>query len=281
MDNPEALSFDREAARYDRVRPRYPATLFDDLMDLTGLKPGSRVLEIGAGTGIATRELAERGFAITALEPGPAMASIAEHHLKSFPNVQVVVSSFEDWPLPDEPFDLALSATAFHWLDRATRYVKSAAALPEGGHLAIIEYRHVAGGDDAFFSAAQKCYGRFVPGTSHDTRLPVWDRQPDTSEIDASPLFDLVAVRQFREEVSFSRDTYLDLLATYSGNLTLSTENRDRLFDCLGSLIDNDFGGTIKKAYRHELILARRTHEQMPTLLRANTAPIRPWPHGR
>lgn len=271
MDNPEALSFDREAARYDRVRPRYPATLFDDLMDLTGLKPGSRVLEIGAGTGIATRELAERGFAITALEPGPAMASIAEHHLKSFPNVQVVVSSFEDWPLPDEPFDLALSATAFHWLDRATRYVKSTAALPEGGHLAIIEYRHVAGGDDAFFSAAQECYERFVPGTSHDAALPGWDRPPDTSEIDASPFFDLVAVRRFREDISSSRDEYLDLLATHSGNLTLSLENRDRLFDCLGNLIDNDFGGIIEYPYRHELILARRTGEHIqnePTMPR-------------
>ncbi len=271
-----ALSFDREAARYDRVRPRYPAVLFDALIEITNLRPGSRVLEIGAGTGIATQPLAELGFVVTAIEPGPAMASIAKHHLKSFPNVQVVVSSFEDWPLPDEPFDLALSATAFHWLDRATRYVKSAAALREGGHLAIIEYRHVAGGDDAFFSAAQECYERFVPGSSHDAVLPGWDRPPDTSEIDASPFFDLVAVRRFREDISSSRDEYLDLLATHSGNLTLSLENRDRLFDCLGNLIDNDFGGIIEYTYRHELILARRTHERMPTLLRANTAPFRP-----
>ncbi len=262
-NNPEALSFDREAARYDRVRPRYPAALFDDLIDLTGLKPGSGVLEIGAGTGIATQPLAERGFAITALEPGPAMAALATRNLTSFPEVDIMVSSFEDWPLPDEPLDLVLSATAFHWLDPVTRYVKSAAALREGGHLAIIEYRHLAGDDDAFFSAAQECYERFVPRTSHDAALPVWDSPPDTSEIDASPFFDLVAVRRFREDISSSRDEYLDLLATHSGNLTLSLENRDRLFDCLGNLIDNDFGGIIGYAYRHELMLARRTGEHI------------------
>ena len=259
-DKHKALSFDREADLYDRVRPRYPAALFDDLVELADLRPDARVLEIGAGTGIATRALAERGFAITALEPGPAMAAVAGRNLPSFPNTEVIVSSFEDWTLPNEPFDLVLSATAFHWLDRATRYVKSAAALREGGHLAIVEYCHVAGGDDAFFASVQTCYERFVPDTPTNVPMPEWNQQPDTSEIDESPFFDLVAVRQFREEIPSTREEYLSLLSTYSGSLTLPEENRTRLFDCIGHLIDRDFSGKITKAYRHELILARRNH---------------------
>lgn len=256
--NALGLSFDRQADLYDLVRPSYPTALFDALSELTGLAAGARVLEIGAGTGIATRALAERGYTITAIEPGPAMAALAAHNLSSFPNVEVVVTSFEDWTHPAQPFDLVFSATAFHWLDRATRFARCAAALRHGGYLAIVEYSHVAGGDDDFFAAAQGCYERFVPGTPTGMTLPPWDQQPDTSEITASPDFDLVAVHQIREEIPSTREEYLALMSTYSGNLTLPIENRNRLFDCLGALIDRDFGGEITKAYRHELILARR-----------------------
>ena len=259
-DRRKALSFDRQADLYDRMRPRYPTALFDALVTLTGLTAGARVLEIGAGTGIATQALAERGFAVTALEPGPAMAAIAARKLSSFPDSHMIVSTFEEWPLPAEQFDLVVSATAFHWLDRTTRYEKSAAALRPGDHLAIVEYQHVAGGDDAFFATVQDCYERFVPGTETDVYLPDWNEQPDTSEIDESPFFDLVGVRQFREEIPSSREEYLSLLSTYSGTLTLPEENRSRLLDCIGHLIDCDFGGRITKAYRHELILARRNH---------------------
>lgn len=252
------FSFNRRAELYDRMRPRYPAAIFDALTALTGLTAGARVLEIGAGTGIATRALAERGFDVTALEPGPHMAAVATRNLASFPNVSTIVSTFEDWPLPPAPFDLVLSATAFHWLERTIRYEKSAVALRSGGHLAIVEYKHVAGGDSAFFDAAQHCYDCFVPGTVPNPHMPAWNDPPDTSEIEASPHFDLVAVRQLKEVIPSTRAEYLDLIDTYSGTLTLDPHNRNRLLDCLGTLIDNDFGGRIRKAYRHELILARR-----------------------
>lgn len=257
--NALGLSFDQEADLYDLVRPRYPTALFDALSELTSLTAGARVLEIGAGTGIATRDLAERGFAITALEPGPAMATVAKRNLSSFPNADVIVSSFEDWTPPAQPFDLVVSATAFHWLDRATRFARCAAALRHGGYLAIVEYSHVAGGDDDFFATVQECYERFVPGTEVGITRPPWDQQPDTSEITASPDFDLVAVHQIREEIPSTREEYLALMSTYSGNLTLPEKNRERLFECIGNLIDRDFGGEITKAYRHELILARRS----------------------
>lgn len=59
-DQPLREIFNEAAELYDRVRPGYPPRLFDDLAELAGLGSGSRVLEIGCGTGQATVPLAER-----------------------------------------------------------------------------------------------------------------------------------------------------------------------------------------------------------------------------
>jgi SAM-dependent methyltransferase len=145
-------TFDQAAELYDRARPRYPAGLFDDLAELAGIGPGSSVLEIGPGTGQATVALAERGCRVVAVELGAALAAVARRNLARFPAVEVVTAPFEDWPLPEEPFDLVLAATAFHWIDPDVRVVKAADALRPGGVLATVTTHHIAGGDDSFFA---------------------------------------------------------------------------------------------------------------------------------
>jgi SAM-dependent methyltransferase len=70
-------TFDRAADLYQDARPEYPEGLFDRLVDVTRLRPGDRVLEVGAGPGKATVPLSRRGLRVTALEPGPALAACA------------------------------------------------------------------------------------------------------------------------------------------------------------------------------------------------------------
>jgi SAM-dependent methyltransferase len=125
-------TFNEDAERYDRARPRYPKQMFDDLA-AAAVTPGARVLEIGCGTGQATVALAERGYRILAVELGAEMAMVARRNLARFDSVEVVTAAFEDWPLPDEPFDVVFSATAFHWVDPAVRVSKSADALRPRG----------------------------------------------------------------------------------------------------------------------------------------------------
>src|SRR5712675_3373893 len=79
---------------YDRVRPTYPDELFADLVAITGMDGRSSVLEVGCGTGQATRSLAALGFSVTAVEPGAGMATLARQRLGSFRNVQVETSTF-------------------------------------------------------------------------------------------------------------------------------------------------------------------------------------------
>ncbi|MEU7532377.1 class I SAM-dependent methyltransferase [Saccharothrix sp. NPDC042600] len=244
--------FGEDADHYDRHRPGYPDALFDHLT-------GPRVLEIGCGTGKATAPLARRGHSVVAVELSPAMAAVARRNLAPFPAVEVVVAEFETWPLPAEPFDLVLAATAFHWLDPATRAAKAAAALRPGGTLAIVSTHHVAGGswDEGFTAEIQACYERFDPGTPPGLRMTAADDVPrDDSEF--AGRFGPVEFHRYEWELAYTAPEYLDLLMTYSGHRALSPDRRAGLFACITALIDRR-GGRITKRFMTELAAARRT----------------------
>jgi SAM-dependent methyltransferase len=253
-------TFGQDAELYDRARPGYPAQLFADLAELAGLDPHSRVLEIGCGTGQATRPLAQLGYTVVAVELSADMATVARRNLRQFPNVTVDVSEFEQWTPPATPFDLVVSASAFHWIDPSIRVAKAADILRPDGTLALIHSEHVAGGTERFFADAQNCYERFDPKTT-----PGWRQQlaadipDDSSELDRSRRFGPAQFRRYEWEQSYTTRSYLDLLRTYSPTRSLPQAARDALLACLGGLIDRDHQGHITKRHLTQLTLAHRT----------------------
>lgn len=250
-------TFNEDAERYDRARPRYPVQLFDDLA--AAVPAGARMLEIGCGTGQATVALAERDYRIVAVELGPEMATVARRNLARFDSVEVVAAAFEDWPLPDEPFDVVFSATAFHWVDPAVRVSKSADALRPGGRLATVRTEHIAGGTEAFFAAAQACYERFDPATPPDLRMQSASDIPrDDRELTSSGRFAPATFHRYEWESSYSTEEYLDLLLTYSGHRALPAAQRSGLLDCIAGLIDGNHGGRVVKRYLTELRVTQR-----------------------
>jgi SAM-dependent methyltransferase len=253
------VTFDEDAERYDRARPGYPAAIFDDLAELAGIGPGCRVLEIGCGTGQATIPLAERGCEVVAVELGAELAEVARRNLARFPDVQVVNAAFESWPLPPEPFDVVLSATAFHWIDPAVRVVKSADALRPGGVLATIDTHHVAGGTEPFFVDAQDCYERWDPATPPGIRLPPADTVPlEGEELTRSGRFAPPQFRRHATDIPYTSASYIDVLLTYSGHRALEPTSQRGLLDCIAGLIDDRYGGQIVKRYLSLLRVARR-----------------------
>lgn len=251
--------FNEAAELYDRARPGYPSELFDDLAELAELQAGARVLEIGCGTGQATRPLAQRGFRITAVELGASLAAVARRNLAPFPEVEIVNAAFEDWPLPSEPFDLVLSATAFHWIDPSVRVTRTANALRSGGALAVIVTHHVAGGTEAFFVDVQRCYERWDPTTPPNLRLiPGRDIPVDTAELDGSGQFEPTLVRRYEWDQAYSAESYRAVLETYSDQRARPPEAGEQLLQCITRLIDTKYGGSIRKRYMNDLYLARR-----------------------
>jgi len=259
-------SFDQDAELYDRVRPRYPPALFDELVGLAGLPAAGRVLEIGCGTGQATLPLARRGYQVRCVELGANMARVARRNLRDCPDASVEVSAFEEWELSGGPYDLVLAATCWHWIDPDVRFRKAAAALRPGGALALVGTAHVSDGrGDAFFARAQEVYVRCEPETAGQwTGLPA-ATAGGPPEVDRE-LFGPPAFRRFPWSASYDARRYVDVLNTYSGHRTLPDGQRECLYGGIAGLIDAEFGGRIEKRYLFTLAVARLLPVAQPRL---------------
>ena len=130
--------FGEDADAYDRTRPVAPAAVFDELVRLADLAPGASVVEIGPGTGQATRPLAERGLEIVALEVDDRLAARAATNLADLPRVTVRAVPFERWDPGESRFDMVFACNSFHWIDPDVRFAKAAALLEPAGALVVM-----------------------------------------------------------------------------------------------------------------------------------------------
>ncbi|GGX58982.1 methyltransferase type 11 [Streptomyces minutiscleroticus] len=255
-------TFDEDAEPYDRARPGYPPELYDDLAELAGVRPGSRVLEAGCGTGRATVPPAGRGCRITAVEAGPRMAAVARRNLAGAGAVdaEVVTAEFESWPLPEEPFDAVVSATAFHWIDPAVRTAGAADVLRPGGALAVVRTQHVRGGTEEFFAEARRCYERFDPDTRPGLRPPAAadvEGSDHAEEAARNGRFGPTVLRRHERDPMYTTSGHLELLLTYSNHRALPEAAGNGLLECVAGPIDGRYGGRVTKRYLIELAVSR------------------------
>ncbi len=131
---PDPRHFEVHAEVYERARPPYPEALWARLRELGLLCPGTRVLELGAGTGQATEALLCAGASVFAVEPG---AALAERLRRRLPEATVHVDTAETVALATASFDLAVAATAGHWFDLDVVLLKVHSALTPAGHFAV------------------------------------------------------------------------------------------------------------------------------------------------
>jgi SAM-dependent methyltransferase len=254
-------TFDQAANLYHKARPEYPGELFDTFVDVARLRDGDRLLEIGCATGKATIPLAERGFRVTCIESGPQLAAAARRHLAGFPDVTIVEGAFETWqPAAATRFDLAFAANAWHWIDPAVRYWRAWELLRPGGHLAFWSATHVfPEGGDPFFVDIQDVYEQIGEGLPEGATWPRPGELPDArAEIDASGLFETVAVRHFDWEVSYDAEEYLRLLDTFSGHIAMKTHKRDHLYSEIRRRLEQRPNGRLRRHWGAVLNIARR-----------------------
>lgn len=251
----QRFTFDEVAELYDRARPGYPEALIDDLVSLSGIAPGARVLELGCGTGQLTRSLARRGFRVLCLEPGANMASVARQRLADFPAVEVVSESFEKWPIETGAFALVASAQAFHWIDPAIRFTKAAEALHEGASLAVIG-NAVVSRESPVWTAIQTAYAAHTPELSAGVATRWYGPEgPIRGDFDESALFGLVGSRHHPWSRIYTASEYLDLLRTHSDHRLLPEAQHELLLSAIRRVIDLH-GGSVEVEYEAHLYVA-------------------------
>ncbi|MDT5064279.1 MAG: hypothetical protein QOK02_434 [Mycobacterium sp.] len=223
-----ADSFGAVARDYDRHRPEYPTRLIDDLV-AAGIE---KALDVGAGTGIASRQLADRGVDVLALEPDPRMAEIAAEK-----GIRTEIAKFEEWNAAGQTFDLVLFAQSFHWVDPDVALPKVRGLLTARGHLALAWNRLFPVSPSR--SDLAPIYRDYMePGS------PLATETPTAPSLDVGRVDDVLedagfAVRQhnYQREAHYERDEWLDLVFTYSNHLVLPTEKASELRDRLSSHI--------------------------------------------
>jgi SAM-dependent methyltransferase len=121
-----AQSFGAVAGHYDQARPGYPDEAIQWMLGVAPLK----VADVGAGTGIFSRQLLANGHDVVAVEPDPEMR---RRLIEMSPELTALAGSAESIPLPDASVDAVTAAQAYHWFDPERAHGEIARVLRPGG----------------------------------------------------------------------------------------------------------------------------------------------------
>ena len=252
--------FGSVAADYAAARPEYPDRVFQILRDRCQLGPSSRVLEIGAGSGQATKGLAASGASVVAVEPSDALAAHLRARLGTARGVEVIVATFEDVELEPSSFDLVAVATAFHWLDPELALPKISSLLRPGGWLALWWNEF---GDpprpDPFHDATEPLLRDLAPSPSAGSGgVPyALDVAARTRELSSNGFRDVEheAVRwTLRLDATQTRQLY----ATYSNIARLPDAQKAPILDGIQRIASVEFGDRVERQMVTPIYTAHR-----------------------
>ncbi|MEM9623531.1 MAG: class I SAM-dependent methyltransferase [Pseudomonadota bacterium] len=260
-------AFGGNASGYHRSRPDYPAWVFDVLTREGVVGPRTATLEIGAGSGQATRKLIELGAApLTLIEPDTRFASFLDEICATAgPDCRVIYEALEEADLTDSAFDLVFLATSFHWLNPQTRVQNLAAATRPGGYVVLVWqvfqdlYR-----PDLFHEATRELLAPLAasPSGQPDSLPFALDSAARIGEFLGSDLFELVLHAESHWALTLDAAGVRMLYEGFSGVSRLADEPRTRLLDQLEGIARRDFADVVTRNITTPLYVFRRAYSR-------------------
>ncbi len=259
-------SFGREAfgadpAGYHAARPAYPEATWAALRERAGLGPGADILEIGAGTGLATAPLLSHAPArLVAVEPDRRLAAFLRASIPD-PRLHVVAAAFESAELPHAGFDLVASATAFHWLDAAPALKRVHDLLRPRGAVAL--WWNVFGDPrrtDRFHEATRHLFAgqRLSTSAGTEARLPFGlDAPARLAELEEAG-FEADPPQVVESTLTLDPPGVRRLYATYSNVAALPAAERLTLLAALEAIAAGAFQGRVERNMTMAIYTARR-----------------------
>lgn len=252
----ESEMFNKAADYYDKYRPSYPKEIVDAIINETGIKDGSKLLEIGAGSGKATELFAGKGFNILCIEPGEDLVRIGNDKFEN-DTIKFQCSRFEDYDFADQDWDVIFAAQAFHWVPQPQGYEKCASVLKNNGHLAVfwnmyITYDNAV--DNELLAISNK-YGGFADFLSEKD----CEKRINTivSEIENSRLFSKPKVFRKLWEKNYTADEYFGFVLTGNRFIQKSEDEKVAAYQDIVNLANKN-NGIIERPYLCVLYLAEK-----------------------
>ena len=228
------MHFDGMAAEYESARPPYPAALYD-LLAAEGVSgPGKRLLEIGAGTGQATAELAGAGCTVTAIEPGAELAAILKVNV---PSARVLVQSVEEVDLSLGAFDAVVAATSIHWVNLDVGLPAFHAALVPGGSLAVWRHRFSSDVDTEFRRRVSEVVARRPDPVGRGQR----PNSSSMEELAAGGFFAPVRSESWQWSIDLRTDQVRRLFRTFPDWSSIEVNAVARAADELGGVVTENY----------------------------------------
>jgi ubiquinone/menaquinone biosynthesis C-methylase UbiE len=207
------LSFGSVAEAYERARPLYAVEALEWLQERLPLR---RVLDVGAGTGKLSGQLAALGADVVAVEPDEDMRAIFARVL---PEIELLAGSAEELPLADSSVDVATAAQAFHWFDLPRALPELHRVIRPGGGVAVIwnEWDD----DDELMRSLNEIVKRRRPTEIVNS----WGEHP----LSGSLLFENRELRKFVHMETIDTDTVVERVSSVSAIVNLPGEERERV----------------------------------------------------
>jgi SAM-dependent methyltransferase len=264
-ERPRRLVFGEVAELYEAMRPSYPDALVDDLTTWAAEGvPRPTALEVGAGTGKASRLMAARGVQVTAIEPSAEMAAVARRTAVTQGGpIELIASGFEDADLGGRRFPLIYAAQAWHWVSVPRGYELARAALIDGGRLVPFWNRAVWPRSE-LRAALDEVYTAHIPpalsgGPNHPSTAAASDTgvgwAEEIAQVDG---LGEPEVREYEWSTDYTGEQYAGLVATHSETRLLDDETRTRFLAALQEAIE-DHGGAFTLPMRTVACVARAT----------------------
>ena len=249
-----AESFGADAERYDRTRPRYPTAVIDAIVEKA---PGRRVLDVGCGTGISSRQFQAAGCTVLGVDVDARMAEWARRR-----GLDVEVGTFETWDPAGRTFDAVVAGQTWHWIDPVAGAAKAAGVLRPGGRLAVFWNAHQppAGLAEAIIAV----YRRVLPGSpmaaaARTDASEAYAVMAGTAADGIRAAAGLGEPEQWRHgwEHVYTRDEWLDQVPSHGGHGRLPAGQLDALLTGIGAAVDA-FGGSFPMHYTTVTVTALR-----------------------
>lgn len=245
--------FGTDIAGYHNARSGYPPELY---AAIAARRPmGGRALEIGPGTGLATRDILEKlaPAELVAVEPDPALAAHLRETITT-PRFSVVTGGFVEAEV-DGMFDLACAAASFHWLEPEPALAKLRRLLRPGATIALWWNTYRQRGADAFADAVAPLLEDvdLAPSEGAAGHYSL-DTEFHVAQLTGAGFTDVTA-HLFRRERTLDTAQLRALYASYSYVRALPTDQRDALLDAIVDLAEREFGGEVPNAVLSALYL--------------------------